>query len=316
MLNKRVRFVVWMVSALAAALLLLFILGILFPKISPPWLGTAPVYQPDGSLFSAPKTLWDLAALLIIPAVLSLGALLFNRAEQQIERTKAAENTQETTLQTYLDRMNVLMTEKGLVTSGKEDPLRTVARTQTRTTIYRLSGGRKGLVIRFLKEGRLIEVEDTIIKMAGLDLRGIQLNRANLNNSNFSHANLMDASLERVQLQNTQCFKTNFSGANLAHADFRNAALSRAMFIKINGSGVNFSAANLIKAEFVKANLRQAIFLNAKLNGADFRNADLRGTRFDKTDPTGAKWNNALYDEFTIWPENFDPKAAGAILRR
>ncbi len=316
MLSKRARLFLWIFTGLFGGLLLTFVFGIFFPDHFPSWLGTTAVYQTDGSLLAAPKTLWDLAALLIIPTVLSLGVLFFNRAEQEIENNKVEENTQETTLQTYLDRMSVLMTEKGLVTSEKQDPVRIVARTQTRTTIYRLSGGRKGLVIRFLKEAGLIDVGDTIIKMAGLDLSRIQLKRAILNNSNFSHANFMQAILERAQFQNTQCFKTNFTGANLNHADFRGASLSRAIFIHCDAHGSNFSAADLIKTDFSSANLQNTSFLNAKLNGSDFRSADLRGARLDKTDLNGAKLINAIYDEFTQWPEGFDPQSAGAILKK
>ncbi len=60
------------------------------------------------------KTLWDWLQLLIIPAVLSLGAFLFNRAERSNEQAVALDNQRATALQTYLDRMSELLLEKNL----------------------------------------------------------------------------------------------------------------------------------------------------------------------------------------------------------
>lgn len=300
----------------ALILLCSFVFGIFLPNWSPPWLGTGAAYKPDGELLSAPKTLWDLASLLIIPAVLSAGAIFYNQAVSNAESIKTEQQNQETILQDYIDRMSNLLTDKNLAKSQKGDPVRNVARTQTRTTIYRLSGGRKGLVVRFLKEGGLIDLEDTIILTAGLDLRTVNLKRANLNYCNFSHANFIQANLERVQLQNTQCYKTNFTEANFANADLRNANLSRANFTKTACPEVNFRDAELIKAIFLDADLQGAVFHNAKLNGADFRNADLCGARFDKTDVSGAKLTNAVYDADTLWPEGFDPQQVGAVFKK
>ena len=84
------------------------------------------------------KTLWDWLQLLIIPAVLSLGAFLFNRAERNNEQAVALDNQRATALQTYLDRMSELLLEKNLRTSQPDDEVRTVARSQTLTVIRSL----------------------------------------------------------------------------------------------------------------------------------------------------------------------------------
>jgi hypothetical protein len=296
----------------AVVLLLLFGFGIFFPHLSPSWLGTGAYLKPDGEIVNAPKTLWDFASLLIIPAVLSFGAIFYNQAVKNTENTKANVQSQENILQDYIDRMSTLMIDKNLCESEEGAPVRSVARTQSRTTIYRLSGQGKGLVIRFLKEGGLINVDDAVILTAGLALQGVHLKSAILNDCNFSHANCVNAKMENVQLQNALCFKTNFTGAVLNKADLRNAVVSRANFNEASCLEANFTNAVLIKTELMNANLWKALFFNAKLNGADFKNANLCGARFDKTNVDGAKFKNATYDASTKWPPGFDPEKAGA----
>ena len=59
--------------------------------------------------------------------------------------------------------------------------------------------------------------------------------------------------------------------------------------------GSNLNAANLSLAYLSEANLENANLSEAHLDGADLR---------------GAKYNSE-----TMWPEGFDPVAAGALLR-
>lgn len=301
-------------GSLALFLLIFFIVGIFFPDISPPWLGTGAYLKPNGDILNAPKTLWDFASLLIIPTVLSFGAIFYNQSVKNAENIKTEVQNQETILQDYIDRMSTLITDKGLVQSENGAPVRNVARTQTRTTIYRLSPFGKGLVIRFLKDGGLVDVDDPVILTEGLDLQGVNLRNAILNHCNLSHANFVDAKMENVQLQNAFCFKTNFTNAVLNKADLRNAVVSRANFNDSSCKEINFTNAVLIKTELVEANLWKSVFLGAKLNGANFRGANLCGARFDKTDVSGAKFEGASYDSFTKWPDDFDSQKAGAKL--
>ncbi len=62
--------------------------------------------------------------------------------------------------------------------------------------------------------------------------------------------------------------------------------------------------ANLEGANLRDANLEGTLLYGANLRGADLRGADLGG----RTDLKGAE-----ADEYTIWPEGFDPVVAGAI---
>jgi hypothetical protein len=98
----------------------------------------------------------------------------------------------------------------------------------------------------------------------------------------------------------------DFEGADLAGADLENAYLE--------------------DANLHDANLRGAVLVNtwlqgADLTGADLRGADLRGAYFFEANLQGANLHGAdlayssfrdiTADDSTIWPEGFDPKAAG-----
>lgn len=62
------------------------------------------------------------------------------------------------------------------------------------------------------------------------------------------------------------------------------------------------------------ANLRATYLQDANFQGADLSYADLRAARLGGADFTGANLLGAKYSNSTVWPDDFDPKAAGAIL--
>ena len=52
----------------------------------------------------------------------------------------------------------------------------------------------------------------------------------------------------------------------------------------------------------------------ACLKGVNLEGADLCGANLEYADLEDACIQSSKYDSCTIWPENFDPKKAGAIL--
>jgi hypothetical protein len=149
---------------------------------------------------------------------------------------------------------------------------------------------------------------------------------ANLNGADFSEAVLKGCEFRKATLQ-----KANFKGADISNAGFSDADLTGADLREIVGmaylqntilneanmEGVDMSRSGSVYAcKFRGANLR-----NTKgwglIGACDFSNADLRGANFRAMqggpDP---RFRNAIYDEDTTWPDNFDPKAAGAKLAK
>jgi len=74
----------------------------------------------------------------------------------------------------------------------------------------------------------------------------------------------------------------------------------------------DLNQANLENFDFIHAVLGKANLANADLKGADLTEASLRGADLSMADLTGATLTGTRYDRNTIWPEGFDPVAAGA----
>jgi uncharacterized protein YjbI with pentapeptide repeats len=264
------------------------------------------------------KTLWDWLDLLIVPAVLALGAWWLNlvskkneqeRAEREnrVEREIASDRMQDAMLQTYFDRMTELLLEKNLRTSQEDDEVRTVARIRTLTTLGSLDGVRKGVVVRFLYEAGLIsvkkpsetsEVVTSIIDLREADLREVDLAGADLNGVNLSMARLKGANLSATKLNGAELRNTSLTEADLSYAELNNARLCSSLLIgtKLNYSQMNkadlsgafligadlssvsLMGANLHKAHLDRVNLREAILIRADLNKTDLSGADLSET--------------------------------------
>jgi hypothetical protein len=100
-----------------------FSYGIVFTDKLPDWVGTKEYIDSTGKVISKPKTFWDLMALLIIPASLSIIAFLLNRSEREaearrdqtelsLERKISDNRNQEENLLNYINRLNDLIIEK------------------------------------------------------------------------------------------------------------------------------------------------------------------------------------------------------------
>jgi hypothetical protein len=127
-----------------------------------------------------PKTLWDLLQLLIVPVIL---------------KSRADQVRQDTTLNNYIQQMSDLMLNKRLLSPKPHAAVRSVARTITLTTLRRLDGARKGEVVQFLQESRLIEVSGSPLPLAGANLTGADLRGADLTDADLTGADLAGAYL-------------------------------------------------------------------------------------------------------------------------
>jgi hypothetical protein len=103
------------------------------------------------------------------------------------------------------------------------------------------------------------------------------------------------------------CFNYDFSHRKLNSASFRGNRMDKSSFAASELRRADFSGTNLYAANFRGAILDGADMSGAHLEGADLRGASLKGANLSKTRVGGA-----LYDEATIWPDGFDPVAAGA----
>jgi uncharacterized protein YjbI with pentapeptide repeats len=283
------------------------------------------------------KTLWDWLQLLIVPLVLAVLAFGLN-AEQGArerrqedrradrERAGAEERASDETLRSYLLQMSQLMLDSSLASEatrrrsgGATRDAVTVARTMTLTTLRRLDGVRKGLVIQFLWEAGLIDsrwlyssqatygtpifesTKGSKISLVGADLRHLDLHGQEMGTASagaryitgrpaYDFAfEVRGVNLEGADLRYADLGEARLIGANLELSDLRGADLSGAHL-----GGARFEGSCLTQARFVGAHLlsegpdsphwpRPAEIEDAAGINVDFSRADLSGVDFRRS---------------------------------
>ncbi|WP_162909539.1 pentapeptide repeat-containing protein [Aggregatilinea lenta] len=219
------------------------------------------------------KTLWDWLDLLIVPAVLAGGAVLFNqqaarrehaaRTERiEKERLEREDRYKEEALQRYFDAMSELLLEHGLreaLENWKADdeilppPIVEVAQTRTVITLRRLDSKRMDEVLRFLESDGLLTGSNGLLRyssMVEIDLAGANLRNANLRGADLRKAELTSANLRRADLSGAK-----LRSATLVHADLIEADLTAIDLSLTNLTGAYLNFASLKNADLWKANL-------------------------------------------------------------
>ena len=156
----------------------------------------------------------------------------------------------------------------------------------------------------------------------GADLRGEDLKDADLTGANLCKANLQGAKLCNAELSGGDLQEADLRDADLTGANLREAYLRMANLSNAQMSGAVLVEADLLGADLSDADLQGADLSHARLgwtelHGADLRGADLHGADLrdaDLRDLRDADLTGAKYDRYTMWPEGFDPSAAGAVL--
>ncbi len=170
------------------------------------------------------KTLWDWMETFGVPVVAGViavgGAIWVQRAGQraQQERERDTERTREVTLREYLDRMSDLILNHKLQESPEDSPARAVADARTFGALRSLDGPRKGILVRFLYESKLIAKDKRVVSLDLADLRGSDLSYANLEGSDLSGANLGDADFFNANLRDANLLRSVVSPEQLMDA--------------------------------------------------------------------------------------------------
>ena len=292
------------------------------------WTGLAGFISPqiqDNQSFYRGKTLWDWLELLIVPVVLALAAYWFSRQERQADREAAekraqfdrdaaekrsqfdrdaaekrsqtdreiaTDRLQDAALQSYYDKMTDLLLENDLRQASPGEEVISIARSRTLATLRSLDNNRKGLLLGFLYEAKLIGTGQPVIRLEEADLIG-----ANLWGTNLSGAGLSGADL---------------SGANLCGVNLRTADLSG-----VNLTGANLSSANLCQSQLVDANLSGADLCGAQMDGANLDGATLSDATLGEASTANAQLAKAASLDGTNLPDGktYDPAIHTEIAR-
>lgn len=194
---------------------------------------------------------WEILDLLIVPAVLAVGAWWLNKTEKENERELALDRQRQESLEQYLDRRSELLLIHSLTGYGQEyvpespevefinrhvekhveeinaegKEARMIARARTLTVLPTLDRNRKGTLIRFLYEAGLITRGKPVVNLAGADLGGANLTGAYLVSANLRKARLVGSNLEKADL----CM-ADLKEANLFRVELREATYSIGFF--------------------------------------------------------------------------------------
>jgi uncharacterized protein YjbI with pentapeptide repeats len=138
-------------------------------------------------------------------------------------------------------------------------------------------------------------------------LTGIDLNGENLSGVDFTKADLSFADLEQANLENTIFQGANLDQAILIRAHMKNANLRRASL-----KDTNLYKPTLTNADLSEVDLKptRVNFDEARLDYAKLFETDLSGHDLTRAILTGAEYSSS-----TVWPHDFDPEKAGAILK-
>jgi uncharacterized protein YjbI with pentapeptide repeats len=138
------------------------------------------------------------------------------------------------------------------------------------------------------------------VDLHGRNLEGLRLVEKQMDGANFERANLRRAELRGVVLQHSR----------LADADLRDARIT---------IGPGQWHTSLYQASLRGADLRGA-YVRADLRRADLIGADLRGAQLgramfkhEREAGEEAALRGARYDSETVWPNDFEPDAWGAV---
>jgi uncharacterized protein YjbI with pentapeptide repeats len=255
------------------------------------------------------KTLWDwlqLLAALAIPVAIALGTAWFSYQQNLSSQQIATDQQEQALLQNYEDRMSDLLLGNNtgkdsptLASAKSSDEISKAARARTLTTLERLDPKRKGVLLQFLHETKLIIGRNAIIDLSGADLSGanlsgIDLTEANLSGADLSGADLSDAFMEKAILRGAILDQAQLHGTILSQAILTplsavfisTDSLSPTSLLKANLSDADLGGADLSGALLTNANLKRASLGGAKLSGADLSGADLSGADLSGADLT------------------------------
>ena len=318
------------------------------------------------------KTLWDWLDLLIVPIVLVIGGLIFNWSQRKtelniaeknreedrmlaseraiLEKQIAAEREQINLLDKYFDQMSNLLLDFELRNSKHQDEVRIIARSRTLSVLLSLDGKRKGQLLHFLVEAKLVNFykhgfptitlnatdadkqDSPIVALNNADLSGAEIGEAIWVEKAFTEVNLSAAKMNKsrflritfheANLRNAEMEECWFKECDLSSVDMKGAILKNAQLSQANLTSSNLSFANLNNANLSEANLtgydpingKIAVLRNANLQGANLENACLFSADLSGANLDGAILREAQYNELTIWPTGFEPVNAGAIL--
>jgi pentapeptide repeat protein len=176
------------------------------------------------------SSIWDwltLLGVLAVPLVLGIATILLSTQQAHLadlqhesdqklaqlqhdaDQKQALDQQRATILQTYIDNIQDLLLNHNLLGSKSTDDVAVLARARTLTAIQGLDVSRKGVLVKFLYEARLIGLLDSknkplppIINLSGTSLNRTDLDGIDLSNTSLDGVNLYYSTRNGADLNN------------------------------------------------------------------------------------------------------------------
>jgi len=162
----------------------------------------------------------------------------------------------------------------------------------------------------------LSETDLEIAELSGADLRQANLSKAKLSSANLAQANLRFANLAGTDLSGADLRGASLHGANLSRANLRETNINEQTQFDSKWLLVWMIINSRKRLELLfNADLSEVDLSEAYLSGANLYRVNLSGANLSGANLSGANLTEAKYNERTQWPTDFDPQAAGAILK-
>ncbi len=206
-------------------------------------------------------------------------------ATQQSDARQITPHYQETLFQAYLQHMTRLL-QDGLA-DGPPNPANIQrATTWTLRILPRLNSERRGRLLLFLYDVRLVHSPRPVLRLwqadfSGIDLRGVTLTLADLSHADLRQARLAAADLRYTNFSNACLQGSYLSGIDARGANWRWANLQQADLRHANFQGSQLGTADLSRAQLQAANLQAANLSYASLRHADLTDAIRREANFE-----------------------------------
>jgi len=129
-----------------------------------------------------------------------------------------------------------------------------------------------------------------------------------LKNKNFNFQKI------KYQLfDHKQIFNLSFRKSDLSKISFKKSSLYKVDFWNSNLDKTNLSETNLKNCILTDTNLNKAKIFKTSFLNSNLSHTNLRGLNLKNCTFKNSNLRDAVYDNYTSWPKNFNPELAGAI---
>jgi Pentapeptide repeats (8 copies) len=238
------------------------------------------------------RTPWEYLDVFLVPAAVTVATLWFTSTQEKIALDAEERRAQDEALQAYLDKMSELLIDKELhKKADRYHPMRVTARARTLALLEQLDEKRKGTVLLFLREARLINSqarchEGRLVAYPRL----VGLKDADLKNAHLREARLISEDRrEAVSLEGA-----DLEGADLVDADLESADLRKVVLKSATLSGAILSGTDLSGADLTNATVTETQLATCKsLEGATMPDGQSLKSDDNPGGPTFEEWRKS-----------------------